>query len=102
VTGRVPPALLAFTGAVYLFLHLPIAVLVAFSFNDSKFSAHWVGFTLAWYRRLLERQDILDGLQASLIVGGIATAVSAVLGTGIAHARGRHRVRGRTQHHGLL
>jgi ABC-type spermidine/putrescine transport system permease subunit II len=34
-------------------LHLPILVLVASSFNDSKFSAGWVGFTLDWYCRLL-------------------------------------------------
>ena len=49
--------------AVYLFLHLPILVLVVFSFNDSKFSVDWTGFTLNWYHRLLERPDIIARAQ---------------------------------------
>ena len=53
-------------GVVYVFLHLPILVLVVFSFNASKFSVEWRGFTLQWYHRLLERPDILRGLKASL------------------------------------
>jgi spermidine/putrescine transport system permease protein len=77
-------------------------VLVAFSFNDSKFSASWVGFTLDWYYRLLERPDIMRGLKASLIVGGISTVVSAVLGTLVALALARHRFRGRTALEGFL
>jgi spermidine/putrescine transport system permease protein len=87
---------------VYGFLHLPLLVLVAFSFNDSKFSASWVGFTLDWYYRLLERPDIMRGLKASLIVGGISTVVSAVLGTLVALALARHRFRGRTALEGFL
>jgi spermidine/putrescine transport system permease protein len=88
--------------AVYAFLHLPILVLVAFSFNDSKFSVDWAGFTLDWYRRLLERPDILRGLKASLIVGSVSTVISAVLGTLIALALARHRFRGRTAFEGFL
>jgi spermidine/putrescine transport system permease protein len=75
---------------------------VAFSFNDSKFSASWVGFTLDWYYRLLERPDIMRGLKASLIVGGVSTVVSAVLGTLVALALARHRFRGRTALEGFL
>ena len=48
-----PRWLIALVAAVYLFLHLPILVLVAFSFNASKFSVEWTGFSLEWYRRLL-------------------------------------------------
>lgn len=75
---------------------------MAFSFNDSKFSASWVGFTLDWYYRLLERPDIMRGLKASLIVGGVSTVVSAVLGTLVALALARHRFRGRTALEGFL
>jgi spermidine/putrescine transport system permease protein len=92
---RIPRWLLALTGTVYLFLHLPIVVLMVFSFNDSKFSVDWRGFTLQWYRTLLERPDILGGLRVSLIVGTLATLISAVLGTMIALALARHRFRGR-------
>ena len=100
--SRLPRWLIGVTLVVYAFLHLPILVLVAFSFNDSKFSASWMGFTLDWYYRLLERPDIMRGLKASLIVGGVSTVVSAVLGTLVALALGRHRFRGRTALEGFL
>jgi spermidine/putrescine transport system permease protein len=94
--------LLVFAGLVYLFLHLPILVLIIFSFNDSKFSVDWRGFTLQWYHRLLERPDILRGLKVSLIVGISATVISAVLGTLIALALARHKFRGRRAFEGFL
>jgi spermidine/putrescine transport system permease protein len=99
---RLPRWVIAVAVGVYAFLHLPILVLVAFSFNASKFSASWVGFTFDWYYRLLERPDILRGLKASLIVGGASTVVSAVLGTLVALALARHRFRGRTAFEGFL
>jgi spermidine/putrescine transport system permease protein len=99
---RLPRWVLAVTVGVYAFLHIPILVLVVFSFNDSKFSASWVGFTLDWYSRLLQRPDIIRGLKASLIVGGVSTVISAVLGTLVALALARHRFRGRTAFEGFL
>jgi spermidine/putrescine transport system permease protein len=99
---RTPRWLLVFAGLVYLFLHLPILVLIIFSFNDSKFSVDWRGFTLQWYHRLLERPDILRGLKVSLIVGISATVISAVLGTLIALALARHKFRGRRAFEGFL
>ncbi len=89
-------------GAVYLFLHLPVLVLVAFSFNASKYSVEWTGFTLEWYRRLLERTDLLRGLQASLIVGTVSTLVATVFGTLLALALARRRFPGRRALEGLL
>jgi spermidine/putrescine transport system permease protein len=100
--ARLPRWVLGVSLAVYAFLHVPLLVLVVFSFNDSKFSVNWAGFTLDWYYRLLERPDILRGLKASLIVGGAATVISAVLGTLIALALARHRFRGRTAFEGFL
>ena len=97
-----PRWLIAVTGVVYFFLHLPVLVLVVFSFNDSKFSVDWRGFTLQWYQRLLERPDILRGLKASLIVGGAATVISAVFGTLLALALGRQQFRGRRVLEGFL
>jgi spermidine/putrescine transport system permease protein len=88
--------------AVYLFLHLPVIVLIAFSFNDSKFSADWRGFTWQWYQRLLERPDLVRGLKVSLIVGVVATIISVVLGTLIALGLARHRFRGRRVFEGLV
>jgi spermidine/putrescine transport system permease protein len=89
-------------GTVYLFLHLPIVVLMVFSFNDSRFSVDWRGFTWRWYSRLLERADILDGLKLSMLVGVAATLISALLGTMLALALARYRLRGRRAMEGLL
>lgn len=94
--------LLGVAWAVYLFLHLPVLVLVVFSFNASKYSVEWTGFTLDWYRRLLERTDLLRGLQASLIVGSLSTLVATLFGTLLALALARRRFRGRRALEGLL
>jgi spermidine/putrescine transport system permease protein len=94
--------ILALSGSVYLFLHLPILVLMIFSFNDSKFSADWRGFTWRWYQRLWQRPDILHSLRVSVIVGVAATIISTLLGTMLALALSRHRFRGRRAVAGLL
>jgi spermidine/putrescine transport system permease protein len=94
--------LVAVAVLVYAFLHLPILVLVAFSFNASKFSAEWRGFTLEWYHRLLERADVIHGLEISLVVATASTAISAALGTLLALALARHRFFGRRMVEGFL
>ncbi len=98
---RAPGWLLVVGGVVYAFLHLPLLVLIVFSFNDSKFSVEWEGFTFRWYHRLLERPEILRGLKLSLIVGVTATLIATVLGTLLALALGRHRFPGRRGIRGL-
>lgn len=99
---RLPRWLVALSGVTIALLHLPALVLVVFSFNASKFSVDWTGFTFHWYARLLERPDILRGLRNSLIVGGASMVVSVLAGTLIALALARHRFRGRTLVEGLL
>jgi spermidine/putrescine transport system permease protein len=63
-----------------LFLYLPIVVLVLFSFNASRLSAKWQGFTLEWYRLLVNDQALLKATVNSLIVAGLSTAISLILG----------------------
>jgi spermidine/putrescine transport system permease protein len=96
MSTKLPRWLIAFSAVVYLFLHIPILVLVIFSFNASKFSVDWVGFTWDWYLRLLERDDILNGLKVSMIVGISSMVLSALFGTLIALALARYKFRGRT------
>jgi spermidine/putrescine transport system permease protein len=94
--------LLAVAGGVLLLLHVPILILMVFSFNDSQFSVEWRGLTLRWYHRLLERPDILRGLRQSILVGLTATIVATGLGTLVALALARHRFRGRRVLEGFL
>ena len=98
----IPRWVVGVAALVYLFLHAPLAALVVFSFNDSRFSASWTGFTLEWYRRMLERDDILAGLGRSLVVGAVATVVATTFGTLLALALARHRFRGRRAVESLL
>ncbi len=93
--NRLPSWLIVWCAGVYAFLHIPILVLVLFSFNDSKFSVAWEGFTLKWYARLWERQDIVDGLVASLWVATTSTLIATVLGTLLALALARGAFPGR-------
>jgi spermidine/putrescine transport system permease protein len=90
MTRRPPWPLVAGVSAAYLFLHLPILVLVVFSFNTSRYSVAWTGATLDWYRLLFARSDILEGLRASLVIGVVATVVATILGTLL--ALGLHRL----------
>jgi spermidine/putrescine transport system permease protein len=67
--------------AGYAFLYLPLAIVVVYSFNDSRLNAEWVGFTLDWYRTLIQDGDMLAAAGNSLLIGAVASAVSTVLGT---------------------
>jgi spermidine/putrescine transport system permease protein len=79
---RWPRALLAtHTAAVYLFLYLPIAVLVAFSFNRARQTAAWEGFTLSWYGEMLRDERLLGAVRNSLLIAALATALATVIGT---------------------
>jgi spermidine/putrescine transport system permease protein len=73
-----------------LFLYLPIAVLMVFSFNASRFSASWQGFTLQWYRALTADESLLAALQNSLIVASVSTVLATLLGLGVALGLHRH------------
>lgn len=70
---------------VYLFLYVPMIVLVIYSFNDSVFPAPWSGFTLKWYYLLLESSEVWYALKNSLIVSGLATTLSILMALGITY-----------------
>ncbi len=99
---RLPRSLIGFTALGYAFLHLPVWILVIFSFNASRFSARWTGFTWEWYERIADSPDILNALRVSLIVAVVSTAIATTLGTLVALALARGRVRGRAGVEGVL
>ncbi len=66
---------------VFIFLYAPIAVLIVFSFNDSKLRGSWAGFTLKWYKELLNDPTIIKSLYNTLLIAVIVTIISTILGT---------------------
>lgn len=91
------------TIAVLFFLYLPIIILVVNSFNASRFSTGWQGFSLRWYARLLHEPEIWRAARNSLVIALGATALSVVFGTTAAFALHRF-ARSRLQrfHYGLV
>jgi spermidine/putrescine transport system permease protein len=87
-----------FTGVAVLYLFLPIAVMIAFSFNDpaGRQNITWQGFTLRNYVDLWGRPDITGPMVNSLIVAVVATLISTILGTLIGMALTRYEFKGRT------
>lgn len=61
--------------------YIPIAVTVIYSFNHSKISSRWEGFSLEWYEKLFRDTDIFISLRNSLILSVLVCALSAVIGT---------------------
>jgi spermidine/putrescine transport system permease protein len=99
MTGRPSRILDAFAVLIYAFLFAPIVVLIVFSFNDSRRTFVWKGFTLDWYPRLFANDDLLDALFITLQVAAVAVVVSTILGSllGLGLARLRFRGSGATE-----
>jgi spermidine/putrescine transport system permease protein len=85
-----------------VFLYLPIVVLVAFSFNDSRLAARWAGFTTKWYVIMLNSEAVLNAFWNSIIVAVISTVIATVLGTMTALAMERFRFPLRKTYDGIL
>jgi spermidine/putrescine transport system permease protein len=66
---------------IYAFLYVPLAIVVLYSFNDSRLNAEWVGFTLYWYKALLNNQEMLTAARNSLFIATCASLSSTILGT---------------------
>lgn len=66
---------------VFIFLFLPILILVVFSFNTSRLNIMFEGFTLYWYSELFKNPMLLESLWNTLLVAGISTVVSTIVGT---------------------
>jgi spermidine/putrescine transport system permease protein len=84
----------AFAVAIYGFLFAPIVVLIIFSFNDSRRTFVWRGFTLDWYPRLFADDDLLAALGVTLQVAAVAVIVATILGSLLGLGLARLRFRG--------
>ena len=84
----------AYAILTYCYLYLPILILVIFSFNSQKLNIHWESFSMEWYSKLLQDQEVLLATQNTLVIALISTLVSTILGTLAALALHRYRFPG--------
>jgi spermidine/putrescine transport system permease protein len=66
---------------VYGFLYIPIIVLIVYSFNDSKYSLNWEGFTWGWYESLFANDTLLKVALNSVMVATLAATLATLIGT---------------------
>jgi putative spermidine/putrescine transport system permease protein len=84
------------TGLTLAFIYVPILVIVAYAFNDSRSQAWPIsGVTFDWFSRAFDNPGVRDALLESLKAGLGATVIALVLGTLAALAVSRHRFFGR-------
>lgn len=86
----------------YLFLYLPIIIVVIFSFNDSRSTAQWSGFSTQWYAEMIQDDQVILALWNSLFVAVVSTMISTVLGTLAAMAMERYSFYGKLAMDALL
>ena len=84
----------AYVGLVYVFIFLPIVVLVLFSFQDASLPIPpFQGPSLRWYKAIFNDFRIMGALGNSLLVGVVSAALSCLLGFLAAYGLARYRIR---------
>lgn len=64
-----------------VFFYLPILYMIIFSFNEGKSLTSFTGFSLRWYKHMLESRDMVESLYTTFSIALIATAISTIVGT---------------------
>lgn len=80
---------------VYLFLYIPIIVIVIFSFNTSRRNIEFEGFTFDWYQRLFDNDALLDSYGKTLIVGFASTIIATIIGTLASYGMSKYKFKGK-------
>lgn len=80
---------------IFIFLFLPIMVLVLFSFNTSSLNIVFEGFTTHWYLDLFQNRTLLEALFNTLLVAGVSTIVSTIIGTISAYGLHKYSFKGK-------
>ncbi len=87
----------------FVFLYLPILILVAYSFNQSKLVTVWAGFSTKWYGELFQNQAFMDAAIVTLKVAVVSSTIATILGTMAAYVLVRlGRFKGRTLFSGMI
>ena len=91
-----------FLSLVYVFLYLPIIVLIINSFNASKFGIKWGGFTTKWYHALINNDSLVQAAWHSLNVAVFSATAATIIGSLTAVALFRYSFKGKPLVNGLL
>lgn len=70
-----------YMGLVLVIMYLPILLTVIYSFNESRISSVWGGFSLTWYRQLFRDEEMFHALWNSIVLAVCSCLLAAVLGT---------------------
>lgn len=73
-----------YTLLIFIFLYMPMFVLVIFSFNSTNSTSSFAGFSTRWYTALLEQTDIFASLKWTIIVAVVSSLLATVFGTAAA------------------
>ena len=84
------PGLAAYCAGLYAFLYLPLAVMVAFSFNDARRNVVWKGFTFKWYASLFQNAELASAVGTTLELAVAASLLAALMGLLASYAMTRH------------
>jgi ABC-type spermidine/putrescine transport system permease subunit II len=84
VASKKPRLAIAVTAVFFVWLYLPIVLVVVFSFNDKKSLSSWGGFSTRWYGAFVHDHDLVSSLIASIEIAAAATVGSLILGTMLA------------------
>ena len=76
---------------VYLFLYVPIGIIVLFSFNSGRHASDFQGLSVQWYGKALSNPFVLESLTTSLIIAFATAVLSSIIGTTAALALQRLR-----------
>ena len=79
-----------------LLMYFPLVMVVIFSFNESRLSANFTGFSLKWYATLANDRDLKEALFNSILLGVLSCGISAVIGTlgAVGMARVKYKTKG--------
>ena len=92
----------SFMVTVYAYLYIPIGILIANSFNRSKYGIKWEGFSLNWYERLFHNDSLIQAASHSLTISVLSASFSTLIGAMTAVALFRYRFRGKPFVSGML
>ncbi len=93
---------LSFMSLVYLFLYLPIIVLIVNAFNLNRFGMRWDGFTLKWFETLTGNDSLIQAAWHSLVISLFSASAATVIGALTAVALFRYQFKGKSMVNGLL